>query len=59
MLGNGCGVSQCCQFNDRIKNIYQMLPRPYVESYSGEQGHNFLHEPWILALSKSFETFFF
>ena len=34
-----------------------MLPRPYVGSYSGEKGHQFLHKPWILALSKSVETF--
>ena len=35
-----------------------MLPRPYVESYSGEKGHQCLHEPWILELAKSVETFF-
>ena len=58
MLGHGCGVSQYPQFYDTIKYIYQMLPRPYVESYSGEKGNQFLHEPWILVLAKSFETFF-
>ena len=35
-----------------------MIPCPYVESYSDEKGHQFLHEPWILSLSKSVETFF-
>ena len=30
-----------------------MAPRPYVGSYSGEKGHQFLHKPWILALAKS------
>ena len=30
-----------------------MLPRPYVGGYSGEKGHEFLHETWILALTKS------
>ena len=35
-----------------------MLPRPYVESYSGKKGHQFLHEPWIIELAKSVETFF-
>ena len=35
-----------------------MIPLPYVESYSDEKGHQFLHEPWILSLSKSVETFF-
>ena len=33
-----------------------MLPLPDVGSYSGEKGHQFLHEPWILALAKSVET---
>ena len=56
MLSNGCGVSQYPQFNDIIKKN-QMLPRPYVGSYSGEKGHQFLHKPWILALDKSVETF--
>ena len=26
-------------------------------SYSGEKGHQILHKPWMLALSKSVETF--
>ena len=34
-----------------------MLPRPYVGSYLGEKGRQFLHKPWILALAKSVETF--
>ena len=42
MLGRGCGVSQYPQFHEQIKNKYQMLPRPYVGSYSGEKGHQFL-----------------
>ena len=58
MLGRGCGVSQYPQFYDRIKNIYIMLPLPYVESYIGEKGRHFLQEPWIISLDKSFETFF-
>ena len=52
MLGRGCGFSPYPQFYDRIKNIYQILSRPYVESYSGEKGRQFLHEPWILVLAK-------
>ena len=35
-----------------------MLPLPYVGSYSYEKGHQFFHEPWILALAKSVKTFF-
>ena len=57
MLGHGCGVSQYTQFYDRIKYRYQMSPRLYVGSYSGKNGHQFLQEPWILALSKSVKTF--
>ena len=57
MLGHGCGVSQYPHFYDTIKSIYQMLPCPYVESYSGEKGHQFLHKPWILEISKKVETF--
>ena len=56
---NFCGVSQYPQFYYTIKNIYQMLPRPYVVSYLGEKGRQFLHKPWILALAKSVETFIF
>ena len=48
MLGHGCGVSQYPEVYDTIKNIYQMLPYPYVGSYSGEKGHQFFHKPWIL-----------
>ena len=45
------------QFYDRIKNKYQMLPRPYVESYEGEKGNLFLREKWILELAKLVELF--
>ena len=57
MLGHGCGVSHYPRFYDRIRNIYQMLPRPYVGSYIIEKGRQFLEEPWIISLAKSFETF--
>ena len=42
MLDHSCGVSQYPQFYDRIENIYQMLPRPYMGSYSVENCHHFL-----------------
>ena len=42
ILGHGCGVSQYPQFYERTKNIYQMLPSPYVGSCSCEKGHQFL-----------------
>ena len=57
ILVHGCGVSQYPQCYDTIKYIYQMLPHSYVGSYSGEKGRHFLHKPWILASSKSAETF--
>ena len=47
MLGHGCGVSQYPQFYDRIKK-YQMLPRPYVGSYSGEKGCQFFKNHILL-----------
>ena len=34
-----------------------MLPRPYLISYSSEKGRKYFHEPQILALAKSVETF--
>ena len=36
---------------------FQMLPRPYVGSYSGEKGQHIVQQPWIIALAKSIETF--
>ena len=30
-----------------------MLPRPYMGSYPGEKGHQFLQKPWIVVLDKS------
>ena len=45
MLGHGCGVSH--NFITELKK-YQMLSRPCVGSYSGEKGHQFWQEPWIL-----------
>ena len=57
MLGHSCGVSQYPQFYDTNKNIYQMLPRPYLGCYSGEMGHEIMQQSWIIALAKSVETF--
>ena len=36
-----------------------MIPRPYHGSYSGEKGHEFLRQAWIIALAKSVEIFLF
>ena len=57
ILGHGCGVSQYPQFYDRIKYIYQILPRPYQVRYSGEKGRQILQENWIIALAKSAGNF--
>ena len=57
MLGSGCGVSSFTQFYDQINKKYQFLPLPYVGIYSGEKVNKFLQETWILAVSKSVETF--
>ena len=40
-----------------LKYIYQILPRPYLGSYSGEKGHEIMQQSWIIALAKSVETF--
>ena len=34
-----------------------MLPRPSVGSYSGQQGHEILQQPLIIALAKPVEKF--
>ena len=52
MLVHSCGVSQYPQLNYTNKNIYQMLPRPYLGSYSGEKGHEIMQQSWIIANSQ-------
>ena len=34
-----------------------MLPRPYVGSYSGEKGHQILHQLGVIVLAQSIKTF--
>ena len=57
MLVHTCGVSAYPQFYYTILKIYQMLPRPYLGSYSGEKGHEIMQQSWIIALAKPVETF--
>ena len=57
MFVHGCGVSQYPQFYEKIENIYQLLPRPWIGNYSGEKGHKFLQKKWILALAKLVDKF--
>ena len=42
-------------FMIELKN--QVLPCPYVRSYSGERGHQLLQENWIIVLARPVETF--
>ena len=57
MLGHGCGVSKYPQFYDKIKKIYQMLPRPYVGRYSGEKGCQFFPTTMYSCIRKPVEIF--
>ena len=41
MLRHSCGVSQYPKLYDKVKNKYQILPRPYVGSNLGEKGYQF------------------
>ena len=57
ILGHGCGVSPYPPFFGRTIKKCQILPYPYVGSYSGEKFHQFFQKNWIIALSRSVETF--
>ena len=41
MLVHLCGVSTYPQFYDRIYQRFQMLPRPYQNSYDGQNDNKF------------------
>ena len=38
MIGHVCGASQYPQFYDEKLEKYQMLPRPYLGSFEGNNG---------------------
>ena len=59
ILCHGCSVSQVPQFYEKMKHKYQILPRPHVKIYSGENNPNFLQETWIIGSAKSIEIFLF
>ena len=40
MLRYACGVSQYPQFYDRELDKYQVLPRPYLVYFKGDNGEN-------------------
>ena len=42
MLGYGCGVSMYPQLFVEDLDTYQMLPRPYLRSFSGSPGDQVL-----------------
>ena len=39
MIGKYCDVSTYPQFYDRIHQRFQMIPRPYQNSYDGQNGN--------------------
>ena len=39
MIGKYCDVSTYSQFYDRIHQRFQMIPRPYQNSYDGQNGN--------------------
>ena len=41
MFGHGCGVSRYPQFYDQHLEKYQLLPRPYLGSFGGDNGENY------------------
>ena len=57
MLVHGGGVSQFTQICYKIKNKYQILPRPSVESYEDEKVNHILKEKLIVVLEKLVEFF--
>ena len=38
MLGHGCGVPQYPQWYDQQLKKCQLLPRPYLENFEGDNG---------------------
>ena len=47
MLGYGCGVSMYPHFFVEDLDIYQMLPLPYLRSFSGGPGDQVLKQKWV------------
>ena len=52
MLGNFLVFHNILSFMTEIKNVYQILPRPYVGSYSGENSHQFFAGKLDYCISK-------
>ena len=57
MLSYGCGVSMYPQFFVEDLDIYQMLPLPYLRSFSGGPGDQVLKQKWVLDLANRAEIF--
>ena len=51
LLVYGCGVYQHPQFYDKDLDKYQVLPRPYLGSFDGDNGEN--HERKMGVLGRS------
>ena len=41
-------MSQYPQFNDQHLEMYQLLPRPYLGSFEGDNGEKMTKEKWVL-----------
>ena len=57
MLSYGCGVSMYPQVFVEDLDIYQMLPLPYLRSFSGGPGDQVLKQKWVLDLANRAEIF--
>ena len=55
MLGYGRGVSQYPQFYDKVLDMYQVLPRPYIGYFDCFPGDNFIKK-LVLDMSDQAET---
>ena len=42
MIDHGCGVSQYPQFYDEHLENYQLLPRPYLRIFAGNNGEKMI-----------------
>ena len=58
IVGYGCGVSRYSQFYYQDLDHYQALLRPYLGTFEGYTGKEFIKEKWLLDLEVQAETFF-
>ena len=51
MLGQGCGMSQYPKCSNQHLEKYQLLPRPYLGSFEGDNGEKTIKEKWMSDLA--------